>query len=74
MGFRAIKPGEEEIEVANSPSIEELCEEGEQRLDEIVEEVKEEEAERLAAIYTILFGLIVFTITSYYFWNFINEG
>ena len=67
--MRIFDPDDFKIEITPDP-----IEEDEKRLDEIVEDIKEEEAERLAAIYTILFGLIVFTITAYYFWNFINEG
>lgn len=67
MGFRVFDPDEFKVEVTSD-----LIEEGEKRLDEIVEDTKEEDAEKRAAIYTILFGLVVFSITAYYFWNFIN--
>lgn len=67
MVFRVFDPDEFEIETTPDP-----FEEGEKRLDEIVEEVKEEDAEIRIAIYTTLFGLTVFIITAYYFWNFIK--
>lgn len=72
MGFRVFKPEDFEVEVADSPTIEELCEEGEQRLEEVVQEIKEEDHERNLALLTILVGLVIFSITAYYFWNFIN--
>lgn len=67
MGLRVFDPDEFKVEVTSDP-----IEEGEKRLDEIVEDTKEEDAEKREAIYTILFGLIVFSTTAYYFWNFIN--
>jgi len=67
MGIR--KGPEQEITVSDDLT-EELCKDGERRIQKIIENWKEEAKAQEEALMSILIGLFVFVYTAIKFWNF----